>query len=126
MAEERGDEPTLDAPLEERRELLVNKGSASGMPGEGGTRATDFRVGEGAPSGLEEEEGAGAGTGAAARDAGEEGTPASTEAIPGAGELTDDAQSWSAVGGGRAMTEEGAAAGPLRDERAREEDAESG
>ena len=55
MAEERGDEPTPDAPLEERREPLVDKGSASGMPGEGGTRATDFRVGEGGPSGLEDE-----------------------------------------------------------------------
>ena len=119
-----GDEPRLDAPLEERREPLVDKGSASGLPRAGGTRATDFRPGKAELSHLDEggEEAVGAGTGVAARDAGEQGAPRDLEEVPGAGsgDLTDEAGQWSAVGG-EGMTDEGAAGGPLRDEPTGEE-----
>ena len=61
----------------------------------------------------------GAGTGAAARDMGEEGTTAGLDVQPGSSELTDDAATWTALEGD-APVDEAAAGGPLRDERARE------
>ena len=72
-----GDEPRLDAPPEERREPLVDKGSASGLPGAGGTRTTDFRPGRAEASPLDE-----------------------------GGEAADEAGQWSAVGG-EGLTDEG-------------------
>ena len=63
----------------------------------------------------------GAGTGAAARDVGEEGTPAG--AIGGTGGLADTDEECSALAGD-APSEEGAAAGGLRDENAADEDDE--
>ena len=70
------------------------------------------------------DEDVGAGTGATARDMGEEGTPLDLETYPGIGadELTDDRSQWAAVEG-ETVTEEGASAGELRDEGVREEDA---
>ena len=73
--ETEGRELDLDAPLEERREPLVDKGSASGMPGEAGMEASDLRVGG------PEEDGAGT-TGAATRDVGEEGDPGYLDKTP--------------------------------------------
>jgi hypothetical protein len=68
----------------------------------------------------------GAGTGASARDVGEEGTPAAIESERGVARTTDEENEWSAIAGGP-MSEQGAAGGVLRDERARqpEDDASS-
>ena len=79
MAEEpERHEADLDAPMEERREPLVDKGSATGAPGESGTDAADLRIGG------PEEEGAGT-TGASTRDVGEEGDPGYLDKTPGLG-----------------------------------------
>jgi hypothetical protein len=64
------------------------------------------------PSATEPEE-VGAGTGAAARDTGEEGTPAG--AIGGTGAMSDADDEWTALAG-ETPTEEGAAGGALRNE----------
>lgn len=60
-----------------------------------------------------EPEDVGAGTGATARDAGEEGTPAG--AIGETGAFSDTDSEWTALAG-ETPSEEGAAAGGLRDE----------
>ena len=72
--------------------------------------------------GMDPEE-VGAGTGAAARDPGEEGEPVSLDAFPSADDMTDDR--WEALGREEgAMTEEGAGGGFLRDEGAPREGGE--
>lgn len=68
-------------------------------------------------------ENVGAGTGAAARDMGEEGTTAGIESDRGVARTTDEGDEWSAVAGGT-LSEEGAAAGVLRDEGPTEESAD--
>ncbi len=65
------------------------------------------------PSASSEPEDVGAGTGAAARDVGEEGTPGGT--IGETGALSDTDSEWTALAG-ETPTEEGAAASGLRDE----------
>lgn len=66
----------------------------------------------------------GAGTGASARDVGEEGTPAAIESDRGIARTSDEENEWAAIAGGP-MSEEGAAAGVLRDEGAEDDDGDA-